>query len=90
MGEKESGFNKVNNKSNKIGTIFRQDFKLPVRRHGNGLINMEALQTATSTVAEEGLGMQRDLRSIEVGKIADHRLFRGCLKNTRQPFLCLW
>lgn len=35
-----------------------------------GLTNMEALQTATITAAE-GLGMQKDLGSIEVGKIAD-------------------
>lgn len=35
-----------------------------------GLTNMEALQTATITAAE-GLGVQKDLGSIEVGKIAD-------------------
>jgi Tol biopolymer transport system component len=35
-----------------------------------GLTNLEALQTATITAAE-GLGMQNDLGSIEVGKIAD-------------------
>lgn len=35
-----------------------------------GLTNLEALQTATITAAE-ALGMQKDLGSIEVGKIAD-------------------
>jgi imidazolonepropionase-like amidohydrolase len=35
-----------------------------------GLSNLEALQTATITAAE-ALGMQKDLGSIEVGKIAD-------------------
>ncbi len=35
-----------------------------------GLTNYEALKTATSTAAE-GLGVQKDLGSIEVGKIAD-------------------
>jgi hypothetical protein len=35
-----------------------------------GLTNLEALETATITAAE-GLGMQKDLGSLEVGKIAD-------------------
>lgn len=38
--------------------------------HMGGFTNMEALQCATLTAAE-GLGMQNDLGSIEVGKIAD-------------------
>lgn len=38
--------------------------------HMGGLSNLEALQTATITAAE-ALGMQKDLGSIEVGKIAD-------------------